>query len=62
MSLGSRNAGDALTEDGVKDFLKGQIAHFKVTRHIRIFDEIPMTITGNPQKFLMRDQMLDLPN
>ena len=40
--------------------LQGQIAHFKIPKHIRIVDEIPMTITGKPQKFVMRDNMLAL--
>ena len=52
--------GEALTEDELRDFCKDQIAHFKVPRYIRIVDEIPMTITGKPQKFVMRDQMVAL--
>lgn len=49
-----------LTEDELRDALKGQIAHFKVPRHIRIVDELPMTITGKPQKFVMRDKMVEM--
>lgn len=49
-----------LTEDALRDALKGQIAHFKIPRHFRIVDELPMTITGKPQKFLMRDKMLEM--
>jgi fatty-acyl-CoA synthase len=45
---------------GLKDFCQGQIAHFKIPRHIRIVDELPMTITGKPQKFVMRNQMIEL--
>ena len=52
--------GEALANDELRDFLKGQIAHFKVPRHFRIVDEIPMTITGKPQKFVMRDKMIEL--
>ena len=52
-------AGDAsLTEDMLRSHCTGQIAHFKVPRHFRLVDELPMTITGKPQKFVMRDQML----
>ncbi len=49
-----------LTEDYLRDGLKGQIAHFKIPRHIRVVDELPMTITGKPQKFVMRDKMIDM--
>lgn len=51
--------GSALTEKAVLDFCRGQIAHFKIPRHIRIVEELPMTITGKPQKFLMRKRMID---
>jgi fatty-acyl-CoA synthase len=49
-----------LDPDGLRNFCQGQIAHFKIPRHIRIVDELPMTITGKPQKFVMRDQMIEL--
>jgi fatty-acyl-CoA synthase len=49
-----------LSEDELRDALTGQIAHFKIPRHIRIVEELPMTITGKPQKFLMRDKMIEL--
>lgn len=51
--------GSALTQDAVLAHCQGQIAHFKIPRHIRIVDELPMTITGKPQKFIMRDQMIE---
>ena len=38
---------------------KEQIAHFKVPRHVRIVDVLPMTVTGKPQKFVMRDWMVE---
>lgn len=49
-----------LSADGLKSFCTGQIALFKIPRHIRIVDTVPMTITGKPQKFVMRDQMVAL--
>jgi len=49
-----------LKEAAVKQFCQGQIAHYKIPKHIRIVAEIPMTITGKPQKFVMRDQMVAL--
>jgi len=50
--------GQALTEDGVRDFCKGQIAHYKVPRYIRFVEAFPMTVTGKIQKFKIRDEMI----
>ena len=49
-----------LTEEAIRQFCQGQIAHYKIPQHIRIVDEIPMTITGKPQKFVMRDKMVEM--
>jgi fatty-acyl-CoA synthase len=51
-------AGETLTEDDVRAFCKGQIAHYKIPRHVRFVEEFPMTVTGKMQKFLMREQMI----
>jgi fatty-acyl-CoA synthase len=52
-------SGETLTEADVKSFCQGQIAHFKVPRHIRFVDEFPMTVTGKIQKFIMRQEMTE---
>lgn len=44
----------------ITTFCKGQIAHYKVPRHIRFVEELPMTVTGKPQKFLMRERMVEM--
>ncbi len=44
-----------LTEEEVKDFCKGKIAHYKVPRYIRFSEDFPMTVTGKVQKFKMRE-------
>ena len=49
-----------LTEKEVLDSLHDQIAHSKIPKHCRIMDEFPMTVTGKPQKFVMRDKMVEL--
>lgn len=51
--------GSDISEQGFIDFCKGQIAHFKVPSHIRLVEELPMTVTGKPQKFIMRDHMMN---
>ncbi len=45
------------TEDEIRDFCRGRIAHFKVPRYVRFVDGFPMTVTGKVQKFVMRDRM-----
>ena len=51
--------GESATEDDIREFCKGQIAHYKIPRHIRFVDAFPMTITGKVQKFAMRDTMIE---
>ena len=49
--------GAQLDADGVREYCKGQIAHYKIPRYIRFVDAFPMTITGKVQKFRIRDLM-----
>jgi len=49
--------GADLDEAAVKAFCKDNIAHYKVPAHVRLKDELPMTVTGKPQKFIMSDLM-----
>lgn len=51
--------GQDLSAESLKRHCQGQIAHYKIPRHFRLVEEIPMTITGKPQKFVMRDQMVE---
>jgi fatty-acyl-CoA synthase len=51
--------GQSLTEDQVRDFCRGQIAHFKVPRHVRVVAGFPLTATGKAQKFEMRKSMIE---
>jgi fatty-acyl-CoA synthase len=47
--------GQDLTEEELKAYCAGQIAHFKVPRYVRFTDEFPLTVTGKVQKFKMRE-------
>lgn len=47
--------GANLGEEGVKEFCKGRIAHYKVPRYIRFSEDFPMTVTGKVQKYKMRE-------
>ena len=52
-------SGETLSETDVKAFCQGQIAHYKVPRHVRFVEEFPMTVTGKMQKYLMRATMTE---
>jgi fatty-acyl-CoA synthase len=48
-------AGAELTEEQLREFCRGQIAHYKIPRYIKFVDSFPMTVTGKVQKFKMRE-------
>jgi fatty-acyl-CoA synthase len=52
-------AKDSVTDEILRQFCQGQIAHFKIPAHFRMVEALPMTITGKPQKFIMRDMMVE---
>lgn len=47
--------GQQTTEEEIRQFCRGKIAHFKVPQYIRFVDEFPMTVTGKIQKFRIRE-------
>jgi len=49
--------GQELTEDEVRAFCKGQIAHYKVPKYMRFVEAFPMTVTGKIQKYKIREMM-----
>ncbi|WP_321796628.1 AMP-binding protein [Burkholderia sp. BCC1988] len=52
-------ADEQMTEDDLRAFCHGQIAHYKIPKYVCFVDELPMTVTGKVQKFVMRQQMID---
>ena len=50
--------GMSATEEEIKDFCRGQIAHYKMPRYVRFVTELPKTVTGKAQKFAMREAMM----
>lgn len=50
--------GQTATEEDIRAFCRDQIAHYKIPRYIRFVEEMPMTVTGKVQKFVMRDTMI----
>jgi len=51
--------GSRLTEEAVREFCRGQIAHFKIPRYVKFVESFPMTVTGKVQKFKMREEAID---
>lgn len=51
--------GERATEDEIRSFCQGQIAHYKIPRYIEFVDSFPMTVTGKIQKYLMRRTMVE---
>ena len=51
----SLQEGKKPSEEDIKEFCKGKIAHYKVPRYIRFGDDFPMTVTGKVQKYKMRE-------
>lgn len=51
--------GQAATDEEIRSFCRGQISHHKVPRYIRFVSEFPLTATGKPQKFVMREQIIN---
>ncbi len=43
------------SEDELREFCKGQIAHYKVPRYFKFTDTFPMTVTGKVRKIEMRE-------
>jgi fatty-acyl-CoA synthase len=53
------HAGQTATDEEIRAFCQGQIAHYKIPRYIEFVPEFPMTITGKIQKFVMREQTIE---
>ena len=47
------------TEEEIREFCNGRIAHFKIPRYIRFVDTFPTTISGKIQKFRIREIELE---
>ncbi|CAN7552389.1 AMP-binding protein [Trinickia sp. LjRoot230] len=55
----SLRPGEQMTEEQLREYCEGQIAHYKVPRYVRFVHEMPMTATGKVQKFIMRERMIE---
>ena len=48
----------SVSEESIREFCKGKIAHFKIPRYIKFADEFPMTVTGKVRKIEMREHSI----
>ena len=54
-----RRPGATLTHEALAAHCATRLARFMVPRYIRFVNEMPMTITGKVQKFVMREKMIE---
>lgn len=48
--------GLALNPQDVREYCRGQIAHYKIPHYIEIVDHLPRTVTGKVRKHVLREQ------
>ena len=48
-----------MNEEELRGFCREKIAHYKIPRHIRFVNEIPLSATGKPQNFQMREHIME---
>ena len=49
----------SLTADEIKEFCKGNIAHYKIPYYIAFVEEFPLTVSNKIQKFKLREQGIE---
>jgi fatty-acyl-CoA synthase len=50
-------SGVTVTEGEIREFCRGQIAHYKLPRYVRFVDSFPLTVSGKIQKYLIRETL-----
>jgi fatty-acyl-CoA synthase len=51
-----REGAAVLTAAALREFCRGQLAHYKIPRYVHVVDEFPMTVTGKVRRVEMREQ------
>jgi len=52
-------SGQQATEEEIREFCRGKLAHYKFPAYIRFVQEFPQTVTGKIQKFRIREIMTE---
>ncbi|WP_020502138.1 AMP-binding protein [Sciscionella marina] len=55
-----RDGAEPLTEQTLRAFCQGKLAHYKIPRYVHVVEEFPMTVTGKVRKVEMRERAADL--
>jgi len=50
--------GQSVSEEELREFCRGKLAHYKIPRYVRFVSEFPQTVTGKIQKFKIRETMI----
>jgi len=49
--------GETMTDEELKTYCKGKIAHFKIPHYVVFVDNYPKTASGKIQKYRLKEQM-----
>ncbi|MBO2452942.1 AMP-binding protein [Actinomadura barringtoniae] len=55
-----RPGAEPITDESLREFCTGRLAHYKIPRYVYLVDEFPMTVTGKIRKVQMREESLDI--
>jgi fatty-acyl-CoA synthase len=50
----------AVSEEELRDYCSGKIAHYKIPRYVISCTDFPMTVTGKVQKHKLREQAIEM--
>ncbi|MDO8705426.1 MAG: AMP-binding protein [Sulfuricaulis sp.] len=51
--------GAVATAEEIRDYCRGQIAHYKIPKHIQFLESFPMTVTGKVQRHLLQREAIN---
>jgi fatty-acyl-CoA synthase len=55
-----RSGAALLDVEGIRQFCRNRIAHYKIPRYVHVTEEFPLTVTGKVQKYVMRARAIEL--
>lgn len=44
----------SISKEDVLAFCKEKIAYYKIPKYVKFVEQLPLTVTGKPQKYLLR--------
>lgn len=46
-----------IKKEDILNLCKGNIAHYKIPKYVKFVEQLPLTVTGKPQKYIMREEL-----